>query len=75
MLLYHKPERMRTGIMELDFMTTLFTDLVTKIKLTLLPGGNVLLPYSREAVQSSYLVLQDPAVVGTLLFIVGCDYF
>lgn len=56
MLLYHKPERMRTGIMELDFMTTLFTDLVTKIKLTLLPGGNVLLPYSREAVQSSYSV-------------------
>lgn len=75
MLLYHKPERMRTGIMELDFMTTLFTDLVTKIKLTLLPGGNVLLPYSREAVQSSYLVLQDPSVVGTLLFIVGCGYF
>lgn len=75
MLLYHKPGRMRTGIMELDFMTTLFTDLVTKIKLTLLPGGNVLLPYSREAVQSSYLVLQDPSVVGTLLFIVGCDYF
>lgn len=75
MLLYHKPGRMRTGIMELDFMTTLFTDLVTKIKLTLLPGGNVLLPYSREAVQSSYLVLQDPSVVGTLLFIVGCGYF
>lgn len=75
MLLYHKPERMRTGIMELDFMTTLFTDLVTKIKLTLLPGGNVLLPYSRQAVHSSYSVLQDPSVVGTLLFIVGCGYF
>ena len=75
MLLYHKPGRMRTGIMELDFMTTLFTDLVTKIKLTLLPGGNVLLPYSRQAVHSSYSVLQDPSVVGTLLFIVGCGYF
>ena len=71
MLLYHKPERMRTGIMELDFMTTLVTHLLTKIKLTILPGGNVLLPYSREAVPSSYSVLRDLSLVCTLLFIVG----
>ena len=70
MQLYHKPETMRTGIMELDLMTTLFTHLVTKIKLTLLPGGNVLFPYSREAIQSFCSVLQGLSGLYTLLFIV-----
>ena len=71
MQLLHKPERMRTGIMELDLMTTLLTHLVTEIKLALLPGGNVLFPYSREAIQSFCSVLQGLSGLYTLLFIVG----
>lgn len=71
MQLHHRPERMRTGIMELALMTTLSTRLVTKIKLTILPVGNLFLPYSRESIQRSYSVIQDRSVAYKSLFIVG----
>lgn len=71
MQLYHRPERMRTGIIEIALMSILSVLLVTKIKLNILPVGYLLHPSSRETTQRSYPVIQDLLEASNSLFMVG----